>query len=230
MARQKKAVIAVIKDCGQILMALKGEEEEGRLAGLWHVPGETLENGETDEDALHRGMREEANIEIKIMRHLGQHITAKNTEVNWYECWPLSYELQAGSDVTEVQWVPRYRVMEMCGERARTTWPSSVQDYFSRGVRIPLSFSVNTGDEEDAHRVSENFIMEAYYEVMRREGLPEGKCMHPYFDRKDGEIARHQVITNDAVSYLRYQERVVAAVFRTRTDLNWVQYDFFLSL
>ena len=60
----KRAVVALVEHEGKILLGKKRQDSEGFFAGKWHIPGETMEDDETDEEALIRGMREEAGIEI----------------------------------------------------------------------------------------------------------------------------------------------------------------------
>lgn len=43
------------------------------LSDKWHIPGETKKEEETDEEALVRGIKEEAGIQIKVGKYLGFH-------------------------------------------------------------------------------------------------------------------------------------------------------------
>ena len=130
MDLERKAVVALVNYNGNILLGKKLDGAEGFLSGKWHIPGETLEIGETDEEGLIRGIMEEAGIEIKVLRYLASHRTPKHTLVKWYECEALTYDIRAGSDLSEVRWVPKNEVMGMCHNRAKTLWPQQIQEYF----------------------------------------------------------------------------------------------------
>ena len=130
MDLERKAVVALVNYNGNILLGKKLDRAEGFLSGKWHIPGETLENGETDEEGLIRGIMEEAGIEIKVSKYLASHRTPKHTLVKWYECEALNYDIRAGSDLSEVRWVPKSEVIEMCHDRAKTLWPQQIQEYF----------------------------------------------------------------------------------------------------
>lgn len=130
MDLERKAVVALVNYNGNILLGKKLDGAEGFLSGRWHIPGETLEKGETDEEGLLRGIMEEAGIEIGILKYLASHRTPKNTLVKWYECEALTYDIRAGSDLSEVRWVPKSRVIEMCNDGAKTLWPKQIQEYF----------------------------------------------------------------------------------------------------
>jgi 8-oxo-dGTP pyrophosphatase MutT (NUDIX family) len=130
MTVERKAVIAIVPHNGKILMGKKKDGSEGMMSGKWHIPGETLELGETDEQGLIRGIMEEAGIEVKPGKYVGSHITPKGTIVNWYECEPLSSDITAGSDLEGVMWVPFGEVLVVCHERAISLWPEEVVEYF----------------------------------------------------------------------------------------------------
>lgn len=130
MDLERKAVVALINYDGNILLGKKLDGAEGFLSGKWHIPGETLENGETDEEGLIRGIMEEAGIEIKVSKYLASHRTPKHTLVKWYECEALTYNIRAGSDLSGVRWVPKSEVIGMCNDRAKTLWPQQIQEYF----------------------------------------------------------------------------------------------------
>lgn len=130
--RLKKAVAAIVydKNSGRVLVGKKKADSKGSLSGKYHLPGETLEPGESDKEALIRGMKEEAGIKIKVIRYLASSTTPKNTKVKWYECEPLSCEISFGSDLSEVLWVPRKEVIHICDSESITLWPKKIKEYF----------------------------------------------------------------------------------------------------
>ena len=71
----KHAVVAVVNCRDKILLGKKRKDSPKFLAGEWHIPGETVEDGESDQEALIRGMREEAGLEIEVGKYLGSHAT-----------------------------------------------------------------------------------------------------------------------------------------------------------
>ncbi len=130
MGSDLRAVVALINLDGMILMGKKRVDGGGLMSGKWHVPGETLEMGETDEDALKRGMMEEAGIKVKVIRYLSSHRTPKHTLVRWYECETETSEVRPGSDLEDVGWVPRKEVPALCGDRVYNLWSQHIRDYF----------------------------------------------------------------------------------------------------
>ena len=127
---EKRAVIAVVNYNGKILLGKKRRDSPKVLAGEWHILGETVEDGETDEEALKRGVMQEANLEITVGRYLGSHITPTNKrEAKWYECFANTYQVKPGSDLEDIQWAYRNEVLDICGLRA-SSWPQEIKDYF----------------------------------------------------------------------------------------------------
>ena len=98
---------AVIVKDGKVLVVKRKYEP---LAGRWSLPGGTLELGETLEEGVAREMREETGLEVEVgpvIEVFDRIMTDDARRVRYhfvlvdYLCWPVSGELQAGSDVAE---------------------------------------------------------------------------------------------------------------------------------
>ena len=124
------AVVAVVNYDGRILLGKKLKTSSKMLAGKWHIPGESVESNESDEEALIRGMREEAGLEIKVGRYLGSSITpSSKNEAKWYECFSSTDNIIPGSDLEDAKFVQRNEVLNYCDERFKD-YPKEIQDYF----------------------------------------------------------------------------------------------------
>lgn len=131
MEEERRAVVALVHYQEKILLVKKKEKLDAYLSGLWHIPGETLEEGERDEGGLQRGIREEAGIEIQIEKYLAHmRMPHKNTRVHWYLCEAVTCNLQPGSDVEDAQWVQRDKVPQLCHKKGKALWPREVWEYF----------------------------------------------------------------------------------------------------
>jgi ADP-ribose pyrophosphatase YjhB (NUDIX family) len=128
---QKKAVVAVINYKDKVLIGKKKNYSNHFLSEKWHVPGETLEDGENEEDALIRGMLEEAGIKITPGKYIEEHLTPTHKIAKWYECFANDEKTKPGSDLQETKWVTKKEVPNICHERAVNLWPSEVLDYFN---------------------------------------------------------------------------------------------------
>lgn len=62
-----EVVASIIHQDGKILATQRGY---GDFKGLWEFPGGKMEPGETPEEALHREIREELNIDISVEKHI----------------------------------------------------------------------------------------------------------------------------------------------------------------
>jgi ADP-ribose pyrophosphatase YjhB (NUDIX family) len=91
------------------------------LKGYWSLPGGLLETGETLEEGVVREVREETGLRVKPVEFYGlfQRIMrdAKGrAEYHYlladYVCKVEGGTLQAGDDVSRVEWVPRARLKD----------------------------------------------------------------------------------------------------------------------
>ena len=62
-----KVAAAIIERDGKLFAT---QRKGGEFAGLWEFPGGKVEPGETPQQALHREIMEELEVEVKITRHL----------------------------------------------------------------------------------------------------------------------------------------------------------------
>jgi 8-oxo-dGTP diphosphatase len=128
----KSAVAAIVNYNGKVLLGKKRKDSSNVLAGEWHLPGEKVENGESDESALLRCLNEEASIDIRVGKYLGSHFSPTNKrKVNWYECFSETDSIFCGSDLEDVKWVLKKEVLNNCGEEARKLLPNEIIEYFN---------------------------------------------------------------------------------------------------
>lgn len=127
---ENHAVVAVINYEDKVFLGKKSRDSQKFLAGEWHVPGETVHDEESDEQALIRGMREETGLEITVGAYLGSHTTPTGKEARWYDCYTKTDRFKCGSDLEEGAWVPKNQVLEHCGTRATNIWSEEIKKYF----------------------------------------------------------------------------------------------------
>ena len=104
----RTAVVGIVEYRGQILIAKKKQTPGHVLDAEWHIPGGKVKQ-ETEEAAIIREIREEASIDISVLRFLDEKIDERSKfRVRWYLCSPLTHDLKPGDDVEEVRYVPKY--------------------------------------------------------------------------------------------------------------------------
>ena len=124
----KEAVVGIVKYNGSILLVRKIPGKDF-LSGEWHIPGETKEGWESDEEALKRGIREETGIEISVEESIGSYKSPNKREVRWYLCTALSYRLNPGSDVDAAEWVPYEQVHYRHSEKTASILPERIKKH-----------------------------------------------------------------------------------------------------
>ena len=104
---------AVLFDAGRVLLV---ERARPPLQGLWSLPGGVVEAGEPLAEALHREIREETNLEIRILdivevferivRDAGGRAEYHYVLID-YICEKTGGELRPGDDVSAARWAER---------------------------------------------------------------------------------------------------------------------------
>ncbi|MFH1503469.1 MAG: hypothetical protein ABIE36_02330 [Candidatus Diapherotrites archaeon] len=98
-------------------------------------------------------------------------------------------------------------------------------------MKIPRSITVNTGEDEEVHETMDRFFLEVKSEIEKKVGIKEGP---PEF-RMDVlnlcELTPSTPQASDNYAHIFfYKEKVVAAVFETRTDMNYIHFDYFFNI
>jgi 8-oxo-dGTP diphosphatase len=107
-------VSAVIVQDGKLVLVKRGVEP-GK--GKWSIPGGAVELGEGVRDAAIREAKEECGLDIKLVRDtpmdaIDNMIEGERGRLQYHYVLlqfltrPMGGTLRAGSDVTEVKWVP----------------------------------------------------------------------------------------------------------------------------
>lgn len=129
----KRALIAIVNFGGKILIGKKRDDSSKFLAGEWHIPGETSELNESDEEVLIRGIKEEVGLNIRVGNYIASHITpTSKREAKWYECFSETDKIIVDSDLEDAKFVERNEVLNVCGERVYSFWPDKIIKYFLR--------------------------------------------------------------------------------------------------
>ncbi|HTU27319.1 MAG TPA: (deoxy)nucleoside triphosphate pyrophosphohydrolase [Pirellulales bacterium] len=96
--------IAVVEHAGRYLIGQRGPDVP--LAGLWEFPGGKVEPGETAEQAAVRECREEADLQVVVVRPLDR-VTHRyehgEVELHFLLCRPIE---ASAAPVARFRWVP----------------------------------------------------------------------------------------------------------------------------
>ena len=102
-----RLVAAVIEHDGRYLITQR--RSTAVLPGLWEFPGGRVENGESDEDALRRELRERLGTEVEVkgrMAHRVHHYHGYSVDLNLYQAAIVPGQEPQALRVAEVRWVP----------------------------------------------------------------------------------------------------------------------------
>lgn len=114
----KTSVVACIVDDRQRVLLTRRCIEP--FCSQWVMPGGRIDHGEAILAALHREVREEVGLEVRVeglidvFEHLGVGERRDHYVILYYRCAPLSFELRPnGSECTEALWAPSARLPGM---------------------------------------------------------------------------------------------------------------------
>lgn len=121
MVKKTRLIVsAVIKKDEELLFGKK-KSGAGPYPNTWHLIGGGVDDGEQLEDAIKREIKEEAGIEVEIIKSLGfddDHEPNKHGELTHYvflvfEAKYISGELKADDDIEHLEWIPKNKLSEI---------------------------------------------------------------------------------------------------------------------
>jgi len=106
---------------------LIGKKREGPhpygLGGKWHIIGGRVEKNESEEEALKREIREETGLKIQNIRKLSERIfknlKGEKVKLVVFYCEVGNKNAKAMSDLEEVKWVKKEKLLEEVCKRVR---------------------------------------------------------------------------------------------------------------
>ncbi len=108
-------VCAIIEQDDLVLCALRSEDMS--LPGKWEFPGGKLELNELPEEALIREIKEELNIEIRIVESLpiAEHayVPEKIIQLIPFRCVIVSEQKPSATEHAELRWVKRDELLQL---------------------------------------------------------------------------------------------------------------------
>jgi len=128
----KKAVAGIVVFEDKILIGKKVIKEGHFLSGRWHIPGGHVNKNESERNALLREIKEETNLDIKIIKKICRYeIPENDVVVSWYLCSTKSSKTTPGDDLDKIDFVKKNNVIKECDQRAVRLWPKEIFDYFT---------------------------------------------------------------------------------------------------
>jgi 8-oxo-dGTP diphosphatase len=119
----KRSISLVIEGLEGLLLVRRPEDDED-LPGLWGLPAASLEEGESEEDAVRRAGRAKLGIEVRPVRILGeaagQGARMRDWEAEIVSGRPAVPQHETGTQYDELRWgdaaelVPAARAGSLC--------------------------------------------------------------------------------------------------------------------
>ena len=109
----EKTARAIIINDGKVLVFFRRRIRDGKEVTYYSLPGGHLEDGETYEDAVIREVKEEMNIDVKIINYVGMNNDG-TCEERFYHCEIIGGDIKFGgeelercceSNYYEIRWV-----------------------------------------------------------------------------------------------------------------------------
>lgn len=129
MAR-KEAVVSIVESGNEVLLVKKIKDGTSLMSDKWHLPGETKIDGESDEEAVKRGILEETGVFVTGAVYLISSKSPKGTLLKWYKCAALTRHITPGDDAVAGQWADIENVAYVCDREAVAMWPEVIRKYF----------------------------------------------------------------------------------------------------
>ena len=96
-------------------------------------------------------------------------------------------------------------------------------------MKIPESITINTGEQFEVGKTINTFFLEAKKEIEKRVNIEKGPSKFRLEVRNLCPLSPTTKQSDDYAHYLFYKEKVIAAVFETRTEMNYIHFDYFFN-
>jgi len=96
----KKTVRAIIIENDKLLVFFRRKLKDGKHITYYAIPGGHVEENETNEETVIRELKEEMNLDIEIVKYLGE-LEAYNQIEYYYHAKIVGGELQFGGEELE---------------------------------------------------------------------------------------------------------------------------------
>lgn len=96
----KKTVRAIIIEDDKLLVFFRRKLKDGKHITYYAIPGGHVEENETNEETVIRELKEEMNLDIEIVKYLGE-LEAYNQIEYYYHAKIVGGELQFGGEELE---------------------------------------------------------------------------------------------------------------------------------
>jgi hypothetical protein len=96
-------------------------------------------------------------------------------------------------------------------------------------MKLPKSIRAITDNHSEIYRKIDRFFTSIRKELIAK-GIPDGPDYFKITIKNLCEPSPYARASDDMMHLLKYRERVIAIVSETRTEANFVQFDFFKNL
>ena len=141
--KQIKVVGGLIYKKSQLLVCRRTIDKD--QGGLWEVPGGKVEEGETDEMALFREIKEELDLEVLVEQHIATSVVQNKTmqiQMKVYSCSIID-ELErnniVSTDHDKVQWISKEELFDLKWAIADVPILGDFHRFLSQLERTPMS-------------------------------------------------------------------------------------------
>lgn len=126
----KKAVAGILIRDDSVLIGKKIIKEGHFCSGGWHIPGGHVNKGERVEIAIVREFKEETGLDVVVRSKLCKHqVKETGVELHWFVLTSASRKAVPGDDLSELKFVEKSLVQNMCDIRAVRLWSPEVLSY-----------------------------------------------------------------------------------------------------
>ncbi len=97
-------------------------------------------------------------------------------------------------------------------------------------MEVPNPITVNTGEDKEVHETMDRFFLEVESEIEKKVSIEKGPSKFRLDVLNLCKLKSGDPLASDEFAHmLFYEERVVAVVLETRTDSNYIHFDYFFN-
>ena len=122
MKRVAVGIISRLREDTPEYLLISAKKDFGKYTGFYYPPGDHVEEGETDEIALEREIKEELGVKVRVLEKMSETLgDVKDQITTWWKCSNEGSDFEIQDDeISDIRWMTKKEI-----EESFKIWPAT---------------------------------------------------------------------------------------------------------